>query len=116
MAWETSTARVRRVRTLAGQNMCTPLEPLDLTRDGRRVETLWPGRTRVAIDHEWVREHPEKFRACMPGDRRTQDRLRGLLKDALRSTERAIGKGGAPAGNSRPWLGSTAPRKGRRWL
>jgi hypothetical protein len=60
----------RRRRVIAGEGMVTPTKPLIFGH-----ERLWPGRARLALDHELVRRRPEAFRAADPSDSATRMKL-----------------------------------------
>jgi hypothetical protein len=53
--------------------MATPTKPLIFGH-----ERLWPGRARLALDHELVRRRPENFRAADPSDSATRMKLREM--------------------------------------
>jgi hypothetical protein len=120
---EESTSSVRGARktfrprrTLAGELMMTPRKPLRVTEDGR-TEVLQPGRSRVARDHEWVRERPELWE---PADKQDADTLRFhlvLLERALRHSERDLERLGSKSRRHRgnePWrLGGRPSRSDR---
>ena len=70
---ETATDPNRPRRVIAGEGMVTPTKPLLFGN-----ERLWPGRARLAPNHELVRRQPEDFRAADPSDSATRWQLREM--------------------------------------
>jgi len=64
-------------RIADGYRMVTPIRPYHLDVNGKR-ETLRPGTSRLALDHEVVRKQPHRFRPADPADTATRSRLRAL--------------------------------------
>jgi HK97 family phage prohead protease len=109
-AYQNATADVRsegppervgftRERVLRGDEKVTPVMPLEVAG-----EQLIPGRSRLAVKHEWVRQRPEDFRPCWSGDVETRaalERMRGRGRSLpLRSPTSAPLR--LPSGDHRP--------------
>jgi hypothetical protein len=91
-----------RQRKKLGDGMLTPVRPIQY-RDqwSRGVQTLLPGRDRVAPQWWGYREHPEQFRVANRGDSVTAARHRETLERTRRHIERQLGRRGTTTRASR---------------
>ena len=73
--------RGRKVRTVSGELMVTPIKPITLGT-GRTREVLRPGRDRFAPSHEVVRQRPDLFKPADPQDKLTASEMRVMVARA----------------------------------
>jgi hypothetical protein len=97
-----SSGVARRRRSIAGEGMVTPRKPMTVVEDGK-VETLEPGRHRLAVDHELVARNPDKFVACWKRDVKVRSQLCDMIERSRRlgsrrslpTTQNLYGLGGS---------------------
>ena len=77
----------RYLRVKAGESMVTPVAETIVTYGDGSRETLIPGRSRFAPEHEVVRQRPELFELCCRDDRTNAP---AVFREALRAADRRL--------------------------